>query len=89
MSWIVGILQRAGIVGTAGSTRSAATSAAFFHGKTFNEIANLAGWAHFVRWLKIFRAGKREPAVHEFQYNISKNSRILSFWLEIFPENSP
>jgi integrase len=43
--WIVDLLQEAGISGTPGSCRSAASSRAFADGVPIDEILNAAGWS--------------------------------------------
>jgi integrase len=43
-NWIVELLKKAGILASAGSTRSAAASSAWWQGLSFDSIAKMAGW---------------------------------------------
>jgi integrase len=43
-NWMVSLLERAGISASAGSTRSAAASSAWWNNLSFDSIARMAGW---------------------------------------------
>jgi hypothetical protein len=54
-NWLVFILQKAGVISTAGSIRSATTSSAWWRGKSFDVIASLAGWKRESTFQKFYK----------------------------------
>jgi integrase len=54
-NWIVELLKKAGILASAGSTRSAATSSAWWQGLSFDSIAKMAGWKRESTFQKFYK----------------------------------
>jgi integrase len=53
-NWIVNLLSQAGVLASAGSTRSAAASSAWWQGLPFDSIAKMAGWKHESTFQKFY-----------------------------------
>lgn len=63
-SWLVDILQQAGIQDTPGSTRAASTSKAWFTGKTFDSIAAMTGWTTPSTFQQFYKRELRAPGIN-------------------------
>jgi integrase len=53
--WLVNLLGQAGVLASAGSTRSAAASSAWWQGLPFDSIAKMAGWKSESTFQKFYK----------------------------------